>query len=205
MASVLDAPFPDHPPAPRERCNSAIALGQQVSSGVELGATPEAPSSAEANEAIEAIRNAGQGVVVLGLAPDDSVAVLAESLESTLWAAAAEALSDDMLAWVYGMVGIGDSEMKKLVLLTWVGCVLPPRDRGRVSELQGLIRAELPRLVVHLEVFAFSAAEASEAEILDRLKALDRGFGGAPSGTVEVNSVAVEKRGHAAPRLELQR
>ena len=66
--SVLDAPFPDHPPAPRERCNSAIALGQQVSSGVELGATPEAPSSAEANEAIEAIRNAGQGVVVLGLA-----------------------------------------------------------------------------------------------------------------------------------------
>ena len=90
--SVLDAPFPDHP---RERCNSAIALGQQVSSGVELGATPEAPSSAEANEAIEAIRNAGQGVVVLGLAPDDSVAVLAESLESTLWAAAAEALSGD--------------------------------------------------------------------------------------------------------------
>ena len=67
--SVLDAPFPDHPPAPRERCNSAIALGQQVSSGVELGATPEAPSSAEANEAIEAIRNAGQGVVVLEMPP----------------------------------------------------------------------------------------------------------------------------------------
>jgi hypothetical protein len=144
-------------------------------------ATMSVPATAA--EAVDAIRGGDARIATLTIADND--ATLLAFSEGNV-GSVASALGPDVLAFVFGAVLLDETKgglelaseslaRRKLVLLTWMGEAVLPKERGRVSELKSILRDKLPTLTAHVELQANAAAEAEFATILQKVKTASGG------------------------------
>lgn len=143
-----------------------------------------------AAEAVEKVRagDAGTDMFVTMDVVEGEVRLVEHAAAEDVGTVAA-ALSPTSIAFVYGAVVLDETKgslevaseslgRRKLVLVTWIGSKVPPTllTKSSPMELRTLLREKLPDMVVHVEITANAKSEASQEEILKRVKVASGAF-----------------------------